>query len=197
MDKLRQMLSPYSHHHSNHESWPASLQTSVLKPLLDSDAIAELRQRALRVIDLQMKNQTVLHRQHGEHMSAHRGYGLDYEESRVYQPGDEMRFMNWRLTARTGEAHVKIFREERRPNAFILLDTRHSMRFGTRVRLKVTQALRAAVLLAFYNHYSGRSVSGLVLADHMQWLDSAGDEQSTLGMIHSMNQACPPLSAPA
>jgi uncharacterized protein (DUF58 family) len=163
-------------------------------PLLGSDAVAELKERALGIIDYQTKNKAVLHRQHGEHLSPRRGFGLDYEESRVYQPGDEVRFMNWRLTARTGEPHVKVFLEERQPSAFIMLDRRPSMRFGTRVRLKVTQALRAAILFAFYNHYAGRSMSGLVVEDELLWLASRADEQSILGMINSMNSACPPLS---
>ena len=112
----------------------------TLAPLLDSKTIADLRQRSLGVIDHKTKNTSVLHREHGEYVSPRRGYGLDYEESRVYQPGDDLRFMNWRLTARSGEPHIKVFREERRPSAFILLDRRNGMRFGTRLRLKVTQA---------------------------------------------------------
>ena len=163
-------------------------------PLLDSTAIADLRKRALGMVDYQAKNKAVLHREHGEHLSPRRGYGLDFEESRVYQPGDEVRFMNWRLTARTGEAHVKVFREERRPSAFIVVDRRNRMRFGTRVRLKVAQALRIAVLLAFCQHYCGRSLSGLVVEDELHWLAAGVDEQSVLGMIDDMNQPCPPPS---
>jgi uncharacterized protein (DUF58 family) len=167
-------------------------QTNV--PLLDSNAVADLRKRALSMVDYQTKNKAVLHREHGERLSPRRGYGLDYEESRVYQPGDDVRFMNWRLTARVGEPHVKVFREERKPSTFIVLDRRNSMRFGTRVRLKVTQALRVAILLTFYGYYSGRLLSGLVIDDELHWLATGSDEQSTLGMIDNMNQACPPLS---
>jgi uncharacterized protein (DUF58 family) len=170
------------------------LNDHTLAPLLDSKAIADLRQRALGVIDYKTKNKSVLHREHGEQLSPRRGFGLDYEESRVYQPGDDLRFMNWRLTARSGEPHVKVFREERRPSAFILLDRRNSMRFGTRVRLKVTQALRVAILLAFYEHHCGRSLSGVVIEGELHWLAAGSDEQSTLGMIDNMNQACPPPS---
>jgi len=167
-------------------------EVRLANKLLDTNEIANLRQRALSLIDYHKNHKPVLHRQHGEHPSPRRGYGLDYEESRVYQPGDELRFMNWRLTARTGEPYVKVFREERRPSVFILLDQRNSMRFGTRVRLKVTQAVRVAILLAFYNQYCGRSVSGLIVDEGLQWLDTSIDEQSTLGLVSRMNQACPP-----
>ncbi|MGD8940019.1 MAG: DUF58 domain-containing protein [Gammaproteobacteria bacterium] len=166
----------------------------TLAPLLDSKTIADLRQRSLGVIDHKTKNKSVLHREHGEYVSPRRGYGLDYEESRVYQPGDDLRFMNWRLTARSGEPYIKVFREERRPSAFILLDRRNGMRFGTRLRLKVTQALRVAILLAFYEHNCGRSLSGVVIDGELHWLAAGSDEQSTLGMIDTMNQACPPPS---
>lgn len=182
MHQLWQMLS---------RNDPLDLGDQTLVPLLDSNAIADLGKRALCMVDYQAKNKAVLHREHGEHLSPRRGYGLDYEESRVYQPGDDVRFMNWRLTARTGEPHVKVFREERRPSAFIVLDRRNSMRFGTRVRLKVTQALRVAILLAFYQHYCGRSLLGLVIEDELHWLATGSDEQSLLGMIDDMNQACP------
>jgi uncharacterized protein (DUF58 family) len=162
-------------------------------PLLSGPQIADLRQRALSAIAYQKTNKPVLHRQHGEHVSPRRGRGLDYDESRLYQTGDEIRFMNWRLTARSGEPHVKVFREERRPSAFILLDWRAGMRFGTQVRLKAEQALRAAVLLIFYNHYCGRSLSGLVINAGLQWLETCHDEQAILGMVSGMNQPCPPL----
>ena len=178
---------------SFHRSEISKYASSIQIPLLDNVQIEDLRQRAIGAIGYPTTHKPVLHRQHGEHLSPRRGYGLDYDESRVYQPGDEMRFMNWRLTARTGELHVKIFQEERRPSAFILLDWRASMRFGTQVRLKAAQALRTAVLLIFYNHYRGRSLAGLVMGDSLRWLETGQDEQSILAMVSNINQACPPL----
>ncbi len=162
------------------------------EPLLDRAAIADLRRRAVSLTCLST-TKSVLHKQHGEHLSSDRGYGLDYEESRVYQPGDEVRFMNWRLAARTGEPHIKVFLEERQPSAFIMLDWRNSMRFGTQVRLKATQALRAAILLAFHSHLHGRSVSALVVDDDgLRWLKKCADESSVTAMANDMNRACPP-----
>ncbi len=162
-------------------------------PLLDSADIADLRRRALDAVSVQPRQRSVLHIQHGEHLSPRRGYGLDYEESRVYQPGDDVRFMNWRLAARTGEMHIKVFREERQPSAWILLDWRGSMRFGTQVRLKTTQALRTAVLLAFYSYYTGRSVTVLVIDTAAHWLKTGNDESAVVSMVNNMNQPCPPL----
>ena len=184
--------------HANTDLFTAETFSRLTRtPLLDSAAIADLRQRALHLLETQTGNKSVLQRQHGEYVSPRRGMGLDYEESRVYLPGDDMRFMNWRLTARTNEAHVKVFREERQPGAFILFDRRSSMRFGTHTRLKVTQALRAAIVLAFYQHYSGRVLSGGIMDESLHWLDSADDEQGVLALIAAMNKPCPPQPVPA
>jgi hypothetical protein len=77
------------------------------------------------------------------------GSGMDYAESRVYQAGDDPRYINWRLSARTQETFVKTFHREATPSLCIMLDRRASMVFGTRCRLKITQAVRVATLLAY------------------------------------------------
>jgi uncharacterized protein (DUF58 family) len=71
------------------------------------------------------------------------GRGMDYAESRAYQPGDDVRRLDWRLTARSGRLHTKLFQEEREGQLLILMDQHASMRFGTRVRFKSVQAARA------------------------------------------------------
>jgi uncharacterized protein (DUF58 family) len=83
------------------------------------------------------------------HASRFRGRGVDYVESRVYQPGDDLRQMDWRLTARSGKPHTKLFQEEREQSILLLIDHNPSMRFGTRVRFKSVQAARAAALIAW------------------------------------------------
>ena len=85
----------------------------------------------------------------GDQSSRFRGQGMEYEESRAYQPGDELRHLNWRLMARSGKAFTKLFQEERQAQWVIVLDQRQSMRFATRGRLKVTQGLRIAGWLAW------------------------------------------------
>lgn len=80
----------------------------------------------------------------GGHKSRLRGRGMDYAESRVYQPGDDVRSIDWRRTARSGRWHTKLFQEEREQHQLVLLDTNATMRFGTRVRYKSVAAARAA-----------------------------------------------------
>jgi uncharacterized protein (DUF58 family) len=86
------------------------------------------------------------------------GRGMDYAESRAYQPGDDVRRLDWRLTARSGRLHTKLFQEEREGQLLILLDRHASMHFGTRVRFKSVQAARAAALAAWYAVRAGERV---------------------------------------
>lgn len=94
----------------------------------------------------------------GQQSSRLYGRGMDYAESRVYQPGDDVRRLDWRLTARSGRLHTKLFQEEREGRLLILLDAHESMRFGTRVRLKSVQAARVAALAAWYAVRAGERV---------------------------------------
>lgn len=86
---------------------------------------------------------------------------MDYAESRGYQPGDDVRRLDWRLTARSGKLHTKLFQEEREGRVLILLDTHASMRFGTRVRFKSVQAARAAALVAWFAVRAGERVGAM------------------------------------
>ena len=90
-----------------------------------------------------------------------RGRGVDFRESRIYQPGDEIRHMDWRVTARSGKPHTKLFEEEREQGLLLASDLNPSMRFGTRVRFKSVQAARAAALMAWMAGAAGDRVGAL------------------------------------
>lgn len=97
----------------------------------------------------------------GGHASRWRGRGVDFRESRVYQPGDDIRHMDWRVTARSGVAHTKLFEEEREHALLLMLDGNAGMHFGTRTRFKSVQAARAAALLAWMATAAGDRVGAL------------------------------------
>ncbi|NNC54316.1 MAG: DUF58 domain-containing protein, partial [Pseudomonadales bacterium] len=78
-----------------------------------------------------------------------RGRGLEFEEVRHYQAGDELRAIDWRVTARSGVAHTKLFREERERPVFVLVDLRDSMAFGSQHCFKSVQACETAALVAW------------------------------------------------
>jgi uncharacterized protein (DUF58 family) len=105
----------------------------------------------------------------GQRSSRLYGRGMDYAESRVYQAGDDVRRLDWRLTARSGKLHTKLFQEDREGCLLILLDTHASMRFGTRVRFKSVQAARSAAVAAWYAARAGERV-GVMAFGHAEQL---------------------------
>ncbi len=119
-----------------------------------------LRQEARR-LDITPRGK-VLATRSGGHLSRFRGRGMEFDESRVYQPGDDVRNMDWRVTARAGKPHVKLYREERERPVWLAADLGPSMRFGTRVAFKSVLAARAAALLAWSAVDQGDRVGGLV-----------------------------------
>ncbi len=105
----------------------------------------------------------------GQQSSRLYGRGMDYAESRVYQAGDDVRRLDWRLTARSGKLHTKLFQEDREGCLLILLDTHASMRFGTRERFKSVQAARAAAVAAWHAVRAGERV-GVMAFGHADQL---------------------------
>ena len=105
----------------------------------------------------------------GQQSSRLYGRGMDYAESRIYQAGDDVRRLDWRLTARSGKLHTKLFQEDREGCLLILLDTHASMRFGTRVRFKSVQAARSAAVAAWYAVRAGERV-GVMAFGHAEQL---------------------------
>lgn len=98
----------------------------------------------------------------GSHLSAQRGRGLEFQEVRPYVSGDDPRTIDWRVTARRGKPHTKLFREERERPVWLLADLNRSMFFGTRRQLKSTVVVRAAALLAWSAALAGDRVGAVV-----------------------------------
>lgn len=101
----------------------------------------------------------------GRHGSRIRGRGFDFEEIRAYQQGDDVRSIDWRVTARTGEAHVRVFTEERDHPVLLVVDQRLSMFYGTRVNMKSVVAAEATALAAWRVVEQGDRVGALVFDD--------------------------------
>lgn len=85
----------------------------------------------------------------GGHHSPFRGQGLEFDFVRKYVPGDDIRNIDWRVTARTDSPHLKIFREERERNIFLCVDMNAGMRFGTKKTFKSVQAAHIAAILGW------------------------------------------------
>ncbi|GGI84743.1 DUF58 domain-containing protein [Legionella impletisoli] len=124
----------------------------------------------------------------GNHLSKLRGRGMDFAEVRNYQAGDEVRHMEWRVTARTGRPHVKLFQEERERPAIILADFSPSMYFGTRVAFKSAVAARLAAILAWTAVNQGDRLGGLLFSDksHSEFIPR-GREAGVLPFLASLS----------
>ena len=112
----------------------------------------------------------------GGHLSAFRGRGMEYHESRPYQPGDDIRSIDWRVTARSGQTHTKVYREERERPVLLWLDLTRSMFFGTQVCFKSVLASKLAALLAWSSVQHGDRLGCLVFSEqkHIEFRPTRG-----------------------
>lgn len=90
---------------------------------------------------------------------------MEFDEVRPYMPGDDIRSLDWRVTARTGRAHTKLFREERERPVLLAIDLRESMFFATRGTFKSVLAVKLAALLAWSANQNGDRVGGQIFND--------------------------------
>ncbi len=98
----------------------------------------------------------------GAHVSAQRGRGLEFQEVRPYTPGDDPRNIDWRVTARRGRPHTKLYHEERERPVWLLVDLQPGCFFGSRRQLKSALIVRAAALLAWVAILDGDRIGAVI-----------------------------------
>jgi len=163
--------------------------------LLTPHEIAQLIEQA-RALTRRREQQQDVHQRHpGDSRSVHLGRGLDFEESRPYQPGDDIRDMDWRTTARIGKPYLKTYREEHHPMLHLVVDRGASMRFGTRVRLKATQAARVTALLAIASSRDCACIGGTVVEETAVPLLCQPGDAGALALSEAAAAPCPPLTS--
>jgi len=135
--------------------------TDEMHPRLDE--LLELRHQAhtLGIASHHLVNTTFS----GLYASVFRGQGLNFEEVREYREGDDIRNMDWKVTARTDEPHMKVYREERERSVVLCVDHGPHMFFGTRGTFKSVQAARAAALLGWAANSVNDRVGGMLFGD--------------------------------
>ena len=170
---------------------------STTKPypnLISASELNHLRQLASQATPTTLDlNLEVHHRMLGERLSPFAKNGFEFAETRLYQHGDNVRFINWRRYANSGQLFINSFHEERRPQCWILLDRRASMRFGTQVRLKVTQAATLALFNLFKAQRQQFDIGGIVLDEQSHWYEVKSSSTSFQPLIQHICSACPPL----
>ncbi len=124
-------------------------------------------------------------KQSGGYISRFKGRGMEFDETRLYQAGDDIRSIDWRVTARTGKTHTKIFREERERPVFISVDQRATMQFATRGVFKSVLAIKIAALLAWTAHHHGDRIGGQLFSDsHCHEIKPQNGKQSVLHFLN-------------
>jgi len=125
---------------------------------IGTQALIQLKQQSknisLRAIRIFSKNS-------GAYLSPFKGRGMEFDESRPYQAGDDARNLDWRTMARTGKPYTKIFREERERNVMFFIDFRNNMQFATQGVFKSVLASQAAAILAWSANKQGDRIGAL------------------------------------
>lgn len=156
----------------------------------DRTTLTELIGMSRHARTLQLRSIRIGSRLTGNYLSRIKGRGMEFDESRVYQPGDDVRNIDWRVTARTGAAHTKMFREERERPVFISMDDRSTMRFATQGRFKSVIAAELTALLAWTASQQGDRVGGEIFNDieHREFRPRRGKE-NVLHMLRTLSQS--------
>lgn len=142
------------------------------------NSITELIALNRAATSLKLTTKRVRSRQNGQYLSRIKGRGMEFDESRPYQPGDDVRNIDWRVTARSGNTHTKLFREERERPVFIALDARAAMFFATRGRFKCAVAAELAALLAWTAHQQADRIGGAIFneEEHLEFRPQRGQK---------------------
>jgi uncharacterized protein (DUF58 family) len=165
----------------------------LLAPLLDRAELATLIAQGERLARHLPATASDAGR-HGGEAARRFGEGMDFAEHRRYQPGDDPRRINWRLTARHGEPHVRRYHEDVTAPYVLLVDRRATMRFATRGRLKATQAVRLAMLLAGL-HAARQALVNVVELDTRLHRHAATGAPGLLQLGSHLAAPCPPTHA--
>lgn len=161
---------------------PDQKTENVSAPDISLGKLIQLQYPA-RLLNLTSEAKTV-YTQSGQQNSPFRGRGMDFSEVRAYQAGDEIRNMDWRVTARTGRAHTKLFTEERERPVYILIDYSPSMFFGTQHTFKSAIAAELATLFAWATLQAGDKVGAEIFsADYHRSFSQNGRKSCLLPIL--------------
>jgi uncharacterized protein (DUF58 family) len=139
---------------------------------------------------LKFHHRAIRAKQSGGFVSRFKGRGMEFDETRLYQAGDDIRSIDWRVTARTGKTHTKIFREERERPVFISVDCRAAMHFATRGVFKSVLASKLAALLAWTACHHGDRIGGQLFFDsHCQELKPKNGRSAVLHFLNALVNA--------
>jgi len=146
-------------------SSPSPLATTKPADSLVRPTLEDLIRLSQPAAGLTLARPTVRALQSGQYLSAFKGRGMEFDETRPYTQGDDARNLDWRVTARTGKPHTKLFREERERPVFLTVDYRSAMFFATRGMFKSAMASRLAALIAWSARRHGDRIGGQIFSE--------------------------------
>ena len=126
-----------------------------------------------------------------------RGRGVDFEEVRLYAPGDDVRSIDWRVTARSGDPNTKLFQEDREQPIVLLVDLRSPMWFGSKNCFKTVLASHIASVLAWAGLDAGERVGGIAMTNSgLVEIKPQRSKRSVLRLLRLMESAPSPSASP-
>ena len=130
--------------------------------------------------------------QNGDYLSPQKGRGMAFEEVRPYQAGDDVRSIDWKVTARTNTPHTKIFREERDRPIFISVDHSKTMQFATRGVFKSVQAQKLTALIAWAGYFHGDKIGGQLFTEqNCQEIKPQNGKHGVLKLLNTLTTKSP------
>lgn len=124
----------------------------------------------------------------GSQRSPMRGRGMEFSEVRAYQAGDDIRQMDWRITAKTQQAHIKLYQEEKERPVMLMLDLRANMHFGSKRAFKSVLAADIAALLGWAAHAQGDRIGAWIFNDEQELdLRAKANKQHLLFLFHQLS----------
>lgn len=125
----------------------------------------------------------------GETRSRFRGRGMEFEEVRAYQAGDDIRTIDWRVSARTGGTYTKLFCEEHERPVHVIVDQRNSLFFGSKSQFKSVIAAEVGCAIAWAALAGSDRIGGQIISEYIEHdIRAKRNKQAVLKLIHGLNE---------
>lgn len=182
-------------------AYPPVNSESVSQPSTRAQVYSELND--LVGFQYQLKQRKLNHQQQllavslGNHHATRKGQGMAFSEVRQYQAGDDIRHIDWRVTARTQKTHTKVFVEEHERPTFLITEQTPALFFGSQVRLKTAQVLNIAAVLAWCSLNQNERVGGLCFNDQKSiWVSPRRSQKVVFNFLQQSIQLQKMLTRP-
>ncbi|MBO7244139.1 MAG: DUF58 domain-containing protein [Alphaproteobacteria bacterium] len=130
----------------------------------------------------------------GEHLSPFKTKGLDFQEVRIYQPGDDIRLIDWRITAKHNKPYTKLFTDEKERQVFLFIDMQQSMKFATQGEFKSVIAAKTGALLSFLgiNHHDNLGFT-VLSDDKLECAFSGSNSETLTSLLEALEESGNPI----